>query len=224
MPTRRAVAITILVIAGVVVAMAGPAHAAAYRYWTYWHGGTGTWAFATAGPASAIPADGSVEGWRFAVTTTAGQSADAPAQSPSFEDICGTTAPVDDRKRVALVIDPGPASIAPVGQTPPPPTTACVVAETDATGYEVLRSVATVGTDGGLICSIGDYPTGECAPVIEEPVPPTASATSTAMQPTEAPAAQNSSQQSSGVPWITVAVIALVTGIGLVLWRRRRHD
>ncbi len=226
MPTRRVFAITILVIGAVVgmTGLTGTAHAAAYRYWTYWQGGTGTWAFATAGPASAIPSDGSVEGWRFAVTTTAGQAADQPTVAPSFDEICGATAPVDDHKRVALVIDPGPAGIAPDGQTPPAATSACVVAETDANGYDVLRSVASVRTDGGLICAIEEYPAGECAPVVDDPLPPSASAATTAIQPTESVPGQPSSQSSSGVPWVTVAVIALVTGIGLVLWRRRRHD
>jgi len=210
-----------------VIGAAGVAHAAAYRYWTYWQGGTGTWTFATAGPASLVPEDGSVEGWRFAVTTTAGSAIDAPQTEPSFDAICGSTPAQDGRKRVALVVDPGSAAIATEGQTPPAPIATCVIAESDATGYQVLRSVATVRTDGGLICAIADYPADECAPVVEDPVPEaTASATASASPTTTAmeTAAAAPAYSSSGAPWLTGAVIALLAVVGLVLWKRRRHD
>lgn len=225
MPTRlvSAIATFVVVVAGF-VGMAGSAHAAAYRYWTYWQGGTGTWAFATAGPASLVPADGSVEGWRFAVTTTAGQAADAPTTTPSFSDICGSTPAQPDRKRVALVVDPGPASIAPEGQTPPAPIATCILAEPDATGYQVLRAATSVRTDGGLICGIGDYPAGECAPVVEDPVPATGSSSASPTTSAMEPAASVPAASSSGVPWFTIAVIGLLAIAGLVLWRRRRHD
>jgi len=59
-----------------------PAHAASYRYWSYWWVDQGTWVFATAGPASSAPADGAVEGWRFGITGLAGSSADAPGLDP----------------------------------------------------------------------------------------------------------------------------------------------
>lgn len=225
MPTRLASVLAILVVVvASVVGIAGDANAAAYRYWTYWQGGTGTWEFAAAGPASLVPADGAVEGWRFAVTTTAGQASDAPGPNPSFTDICGTTPAQPDRKRVALVVDPGPAAIAPEGQAPPAAIATCIVAEPDATGYQVLRAATSVRTDGGLICAVSDYPAGECAPVVEDPVPATASAsappTTTAMEP----ALQDPAAPSSGVPWFTVAVIALLAVVGFLLWRRRRHD
>lgn len=225
MPTRlvSAIATFVVAVAGV-VGIAGSANAAAYRYWTYWQGGTGTWAFATAGPASLIPVDGSVEGWRFAVTTTAGQGSDAPTTVPSFADICGSTKAQADRKRVALVVDPGPSSIAPEGQTPPASITACIVAEPDATGYQVLRAATSVRTDGGLICGISDYPANECAPVVEDPVPATASSSASPAATAMESAGSAPTESSSGVPWFTIAVVALLAIAGLVLWRRRRHD
>lgn len=224
MPRRvMALVATLVVAAAMALGTAATAHAAAYRYWTYWQGGTGTWVFATAGPASLIPAEGSVEGWRFAVTTTAGGAADAPTVSPSFDAICGGTAAEAGSKRVALVVDPGSPAIAPESQTPPAPITTCVVAELDATGYQVLRAVTSVRTDGGLICAIGDYPTGECAPVVDDPVAPAATtaatpAATTAMDVPE-PAPDSS---SGGAPWITAAVVLVLVVVGVLLWRRRR--
>lgn len=216
----------LVVVAAGVLGGVGVAHAAAYRYWTYWQGGTGTWAFATAGPASLIPPDGSVEGWRFAVTTTAGNAIDAPQAAPDFAAICGSTPAQPNHKRVALVVDPGSPAIAPEGQTPPPPITTCVVAEPDATGYQVLRATTSVRTDKGLICAVSDYPSGECAPVVDDPVvsaapsgpsepSPSVTASTTAMAPS------GDSATPSGAPWITAAVVALLAIVGIVLWRRR---
>lgn len=166
---RSAAAATAAALAVVaVVLVAPPADAAAYRYWTYWQGSTGAWAFATQGPATAVPADGAVEGWRFAVSTEAGTASDAPATAPDFASICAGTPAQDGSKRVALVVDTGPAGIAPAGEQPPAPVATCVVAAPDATGYEVLRSVLTVRVEDGLVCGIGGYPADECAPVLDE--------------------------------------------------------
>jgi hypothetical protein len=210
-------------------ASVSPAQAAAYRYWTYWQGSSSGWAFATAGPASTVPADGSVEGWRFAVTTQAGQSGDEPGVAPSFADICSQAAPQDGRKRVALVVDPGPTTIAPEGQTPPPMLATCIVAASDATGYQILRAAATVRTDNGLVCGVADYPTGECAPIVDDTfVSPTPSAapstataaesspTATAMAPAATPPADGAS-----TPWATIGVVALLL-LGAVVFSRRR--
>jgi len=66
--TARAAAalIGIAILAMTAIAPAARAESA-YRYWTYWQGNAGAWQFATQGPATSNPADGSVEGWRFAV-------------------------------------------------------------------------------------------------------------------------------------------------------------
>ena len=50
--TGRAAAllITLLAAALATVALAAPAQAAAFRYWSYWQGATGTWVAAPTGP------------------------------------------------------------------------------------------------------------------------------------------------------------------------------
>ena len=203
--------------------MAPAAEAASYRYWTYWQGGAGSWAFATAGPAALIPADGSVEGWRFAVTTQAGSAGDSPRPTPSFAEICGQTPAAEGSKRVALVVDPGPASVAPEGQVPPSAIVACVEADVDATGYQVLRSLTGVRTENGLICGIDGYPAGECAPVVEDPPATPAGDPSPTESTTAAAPARTPAEQAPGTPLATVAVVALAAAVGgLVLWRRRR--
>lgn len=231
-PIRAALGLAAAIL--VTIAAAGPAHASAYRYWTYWTGSDGEWSFATAGPAFLIPADGSVQGWRFAVTTAAGSAA-VPRSPASFDEICADTPPQDGKKRVALVVDPGDPGEAPPGQSPSDISTTCVVADSDATGYQVLRSVTTVRVDKGLVCGIDGYPTGECAPVVDDPTPETSASASPATSVASAPAtpvgegsamdtaAVASEDGGSGTPWPLISVIAIATVVaGLLVVRRRR--
>ncbi|MDO8309181.1 MAG: SCO2322 family protein [Actinomycetota bacterium] len=217
------IAATMMIAAIVGIGAAASADAAAYRYWTYWHGSATGWLFATGGPASTIPADGSVEGWRFAVTTAAGAPGDQPRVVPSFTDVCADTPAEAGRKRVALVIDPGPEDAAPSGQAPGPLVATCVVADPDDNGYQVLRSVAVVRTEAGLVCGISGYPTGECAPVIEEAGDAGVIASAASVAPV-AVAAQPTTPQSdagTGAPWATLLVVVVAGAAGLLFWRRR---
>jgi hypothetical protein len=226
---RRAGALALVLVT--VVLVAAPARAAAYRYWTYWQAAPGAtaWTFATQGPGTSVPADGSVEGWSFGVTTQSGSPEDAPATSPAdFAAICGSTPVEDGRKRIALVIDPGPASVAPDGQTPPSAVATCVVADPEASGYDILRSVADVRTEDGLICGVDGYPTGECAPILSDSeaaelaTAPSAAPSGSAMASgTDAPPTGGA---TSGSPVATIVVGVLLIGGAAVLVRRMRRS
>ena len=160
-----AAALTVMACALVTV----PAEAAAYRYWTYWQSPTAqSWEFATQGPGTSVPADGSVEGWSFRVSEESGADDAAPATLPDFDALCGGTAAGSDLKRIGLVVDPGAPELAPAGETAIVPLATCVSIDIDATGYDVLRSVMEVRTENGLVCGLGGYPAGECAPVLDD--------------------------------------------------------
>ena len=181
MTWRRVLATGLLPAAALaaVVCGAGPASAAPYRYWSYWHGSTAGWSFSPVG-ASLRPDDGSVEGWRFAVSPATG-SRTPPRASPGFAAVCGGTAPMDGHKRVALVVDYGTSADAPAGQRPPRGVdTYCAVVPTAGTGYQVLAAYAAVRAEGGLVCAISGYPVGECGAVVAPGPTPSASARPTA--------------------------------------------
>jgi len=190
MAHRRVLAATIIVVAAALapVMTATAAQAAAYRYWSYWLGADGQWGFANVGPSSRVPADGTVDGWRFSVSGVAGN--DRPSFAPDFETVCFETPAQEGRKRVAVIVDPGLAQDAPDGEQPPGAWALCVVADTRASGYDILRAAASVRVDDGLICSIGGYPARECAVVVDEPTPkPSLSPKpSTTPEPTKTPA------------------------------------
>lgn len=149
---------------------AAPAEATSYRFWSYWLGAESQWSFSSQG-ASRRPADGTVDGWRFAVSE-ASSSTIPPRHSSSFGRICGSTNPVDGSKRVGLVVDFGTTADAPDGETPGALISTCVVAPTDANGYEVLDLAGfQLRTDSGLICGLNGYPTTECGVVVADPAP-----------------------------------------------------
>ena len=143
------------------------AHAASdtgYRYWGYYQAkpGESKWTTAMTGPTVNI-ADGSVEGFAF---TFAGDviNTGAPKAGPNFEGICGGTAAVAGKKRVALVVEFGPKIIAPKGETAPKAFSKCVVLPMKATGFDLLNKATKVRSNAsGMICSIAAFPKKECS-------------------------------------------------------------
>lgn len=219
MRTARAAAalIGIAILAMTAIAPAARAESA-YRYWTYWHGNAGSWQFGTQGPATSNPADGSLEGWRFAVSGAAGSTESQPSfnAAEAFADLCGSTPPISGKKRVALIVDPGYASEAPEGEQPIGALSTCVVAEENASGYDILRSQLAVRVEGGLVCGIGGFPAHECAPVIdvsEKSAMPVQGAVN------ERPS--KDSLASFGSISLTILVVVFGIGLAIALWWRR---
>ncbi|MET7731436.1 SCO2322 family protein [Streptomyces sp. NPDC005402] len=158
---RRAALLSLLT--GLFLATMSPAHAAGYRYWSFWDRTGATWTYATQGPSTAVPSDGDVQGFRFAVSEDSAD-ADKPRGTASFTAICGDTAARDGRKRVALVIDFGTAADAPSGAKPPASRTECAVVPRDATTAEALAAAAKPlrYSTNALLCAIAGYPEAGC--------------------------------------------------------------
>ncbi len=149
------------------LAPAGPAHAAAYRYWGYYQLKDGAWAFANKGPSQITPKDGSVEGWRFAISG-AGKEVRDPRAVLTFDEICGDTEPADGKKRVGVVLDFGRAVDAEGGVTPPEPVAECAVVPEAAHSDEVLAAVADVRAEKDLVCAIDGYPERGCGDEVKD--------------------------------------------------------
>jgi hypothetical protein len=200
-----------------------------YRFWGYYQWSGGQWAFSQKGSDAVVPADGAVEGWRYAV---GGAKPRVPRAAGDFEAICGKTPAETGKKRVALVVDPGTPEDAISGETPGPATGTCVVTDVKATGAKILAAVAPVRIEKGLTCGIAGYPAKGCGdqvkninvPATDEPtqlqIKPAVGSTAA---PTPSPAA--SSGSDGDAPWtgiiVAVVVAALLTGGGVVLSRRR---
>jgi hypothetical protein len=199
-----------------------------YRFWGYYQWSGGQWAFSQKGSDVVVPADGSVEGWRYAV---GGAKPRVPRAAGDFQAICGATPAESGKKRVALVIDPGTPADAVSGETPGPATGTCVMTDVKATGAKILAAVAPVRIEKGLTCGIDGYPAKGCGdPVKNINVPATDDPVQLQIKPavgaTAAPASSTSSSTDDGsTPWtgiiIAAVVVVLLAGGGLVLSRRR---
>ncbi|MFF2076270.1 SCO2322 family protein [Kitasatospora sp. NPDC058162] len=217
---RRASAALLLPLLGVLVLLtaAAPAQAAGYRYWSFWRGADGgAWTYQQQGPAVAVPPDGAVDGWRFALSPDGGQDAAKPRTAAGFDGICAATPAQDGRKRVAVVLDFGTAEDAGASAAQPPePRTACASVAPRATSAEVLAAVAPPlrYDSNGLLCAIAGYPKAGCGDQVD----------AGAAQPNSGAAA---SDHGSGPDLGLVAGGALVAVLaGGAVWqaRRRRHS
>ncbi|WP_258527933.1 SCO2322 family protein [Streptomyces sp. NBRC 110611] len=163
-----------LLLAGAAVGLgAGPAQAQEYRYWSFWQGadakggsgpsGSGSWTYATAGPGTVRPADGTVEGFRFTVSADSA-AAGTPRTAADFDAICRDTPAKDGRKRIGVVIDFGTATDAPDGERPPKTRTECAQVPEDASAGEALAAVAPPlrYDSSALLCAIAGFPKAGC--------------------------------------------------------------
>ncbi len=63
--------------------------AGGYDYWSYWHGTTGSWVYASTGAFSTVQ-EGDVEGWRFETDGQSNPNDPHPLPAPSYASICGS--------------------------------------------------------------------------------------------------------------------------------------
>jgi hypothetical protein len=238
----RLVIVTALValVAALLVAPAGAAPAVSYRFWGFFQYTDGAWAFAQKGPAETVPADGSVEGWRFAVSGP--DSSRYPRATATFDQLCAATPVQDGHKRVGVIVDFGRAADAEDGATPPEPLGTCAVLTTEGTSVDALQAVGEVRSDKGLICAVKGYPSTGCGGEVSkvspeaaaEDTPVTLALPSPSAKATDAPtpaaapqpAASDASTTLAGT-WAAyglVAVLIIALAILLVLRSRRARQ
>lgn len=213
-----------------------PAHAASsYRYWGYYQMTDQGWSFATKGPAQTNPADGSVEGWRYAAGD--GTSMRTPRAKVTFDAVCGSTAAASGKKRVAVVVDYGRTADARPGTSDvPKPVAKCALVDAKATGEQVLAAVAAPRVEKGMVCGIDSYPATGCSDTLttlpaaakapDDQVTiaaPAASPSASASASAVAGKTDSDADTSTGKYIGGAAVIALLAAVaGMLLARRRK--
>ncbi|MFF7684636.1 SCO2322 family protein [Streptomyces syringium] len=157
-------AVGALMVAGLLAVLGTvPAHAAGYRYWSFWEHTDSGWAYATQGPSVLRPDDGDTIGFRFAVSEDSTRAA-KPRDKGDFSAICAATPAKDGSKRIAVVLDFGIPEHAPGGERPPRQRTACAQVSEDARAGDALAAVAEPlrYNSAALLCAIAGYPKSGC--------------------------------------------------------------
>ncbi len=224
MRSLRYAVLGVAVALSLTVLLPGAANAAAYRYWGYYNLSGDTWQFSAKGPDQTKPADGTVEGWRYAIGTEG--SSRTPRVNVTFEDICGSTKAKAGKKRVAVVIDYGRAADTEDGSTPPDPRADCASVDEEASGSEVLAAVGEVRAENGLVCAIDEEPATGCGGEVKQ-VSAAAKAPDQPVKLEAKPAASPAEdEQEDDTPlgtYIGIAVVvAAAAGLGVVALRRRQ--
>lgn len=218
-----------------------PAHAEdGFRFWGYYTWTGQSWTFAPLGIQEHIPADGSVTGWRHAVS---GNTPRYPRAIGDFELICAGVPDESDRKQIAVIIDYGTYQDA-LDETVPGPTGTCVVAPMDATALDLLHATAELRTSGNHVCAVNGFPSSGCGtavsdievPVDEDPVDLTITdpVGSNRWDPSTAPVEERATTTPEPQPptdntgsWQNVLVgggmLVIIAGTGFYLTRRRQR-
>lgn len=212
----------------VVLGVSSPANATDYyRYWAYFQAGDGTYVASEKGIGATVPADGSIDAYRYA--TPDSKKPNLPRvdlTKVTFDAVCADTAAADGMKRVAVIIDYGVEADA-EGQDVPDPRADCAQVPTKATGLQVLQSVAEPRTKtssfGPLLCGIDGYPAQGCANVVKSaPSPADAGFVTVALgQPAPDVAKDGGSNNTPLLVGLGVLVAALVAA-GLFVTRRNK--
>jgi len=227
-----------LLLAGAFAALTiAPAQAAAYRYWGFYQLTDGAWAFAQKGSDQIVPADGSVDGWRYAVGDE--QSTRFPRAVLTFDAICAATPAAAGQKRVGLVVDFGRPADSGDGATPPQPVALCASVPTDATSTDVLAKAGELRTEKGLVCAVAGYPAKDCGGEVKEvsaeakaadtpvtiaaPTAATATPAAVATPISAQPTAGTSSTSGGTVAAYVIAGLAVLALIGYLIVRSRRR-
>jgi hypothetical protein len=242
-PRRRVTWALLTLLLATVLVSAGTGTAQAvtgYRYWNYFHVTGGEYVFAKTGPADYVPRDGSVEAYRYGLSSVAdGLKPRTGPTAYTAAAICRGTTPESDEKTVGVLIDYGTPADAAAGETPPEPRAACAVVPIDANGQPVLDAVADVRVQEGVTCGIDGYPVRTCSVTVKNAPAAAPQATVDFALPTSATSSDATGSAGSGsdsgagsgdgdgdVPWSlvgAVAAIVLLGGGALLLARRNKN-
>jgi hypothetical protein len=197
-----------------------------YIYWSYWHGSTGTWVYASTGAFAAVDSypEPDVEGWRFQDPGPDNSNDPPPSVAPSYASICDTststttTAPPAPVATTTVTASPGQAGSTPSAAQPPVGLSGSTNTSTTAAsaGHPQGSTPATKAGAAGTTSM----------PTTHSSRPSTSTSTVTSGQHAEAVKASAADDRqvegNSAVPLIVGGiVVAALLAVAILRWRRR---
>ncbi len=204
-----------------------------FDYWSYWHGSSGSWAYANDGPAEhsvASPPD-DVEGLRFQTNQPANGSDPPPTVAPVYAQICNASTEVPPAQTpsaaatttTTTTVTPAPASVTPTtgragtgpALTTTPPAAAGAQPKSGISTTTAAPGATTTTTTTTTARGSGDIATGGAS---------AQGSSSTHRSLVASAASRHSGGGASGnaLPVILIAVVvAALGGLALFRWRRR---
>jgi hypothetical protein len=191
-----------------------------YDYWSYWHGTSGSWVYASDGPTEqpvTSPAN-DVEGWRFQSNEPDDANSPPPTPPAVYAQICNAATEV-------------PSSSGATTTTSSPPT----VATTTTTGatatspaHVAPTTAPSTSTGGGGIATSTTTTTMTATTTTTDLAGSSAKVAAGGSHHVEASAATHQHSGGSGSPLLpvlaAVAVVAALGGAAIFRWRRRPAD
>jgi hypothetical protein len=195
-----------------------------YDYWSYWHGTSGSWVYASNGPTEqsvSSPTD-DVEGWRFQVDEPANPTDPAPGPSASYAQICNASTEVAPPQSPA-------SSPATTTTTTSSPFVTTPTAGKTSTGPGRTGTTPTTRPNSGVAGkSATPITTTTTSSAGSQTVGGTGSGGHSASGKHATALASSSSHHNAGgsssplVPVVLVAaVVAVLGGVAFFRWRRR---
>jgi hypothetical protein len=201
-----------------------------YRYWMYSSVIDGEFTTYDVGVGGSKPKDGTIEAYRYA------SSADYPPhvapradlEKLTFDAICGHVDAADGQKRVGVLVDFGEEFDAAEGEEPPAPFAGCAQVPTNATGLQVLQSVADVRTEksssGPLLCGIDGYPAAKCSLTVSESTPADSGTVDFAIKGVGDDAETDDDDGSNMPMLLGIGAVVVLLGAGGVALNRRNKS
>jgi len=201
-----------------------------YDYWSYWHGASGSWMYASNGPAeqsvSSQPDD--VEGLRFQTNEPASSSDPTPAVAPSYAQICNASTEVPPAQTSSASPTTTTTAAAPAAPSVTPTTARAVGGSGGASTTTIpvnIRSKST-GTGSATTTTMPAGTTTTLAPGSSSGTAAGSQGSSDARPSAVASAASHGGTTGGSshnlLPGVLIAVVVAALG-AFALWRWRRR-
>jgi hypothetical protein len=202
-----------------------------YDYWSYWHGSSGSWVYASNGPTeqSVSSPSNDVEGLRFQLNEPDTPSSPPPSVAPSYAQICNASTEVPPAQSssstptTTLTTQPAPSLTPTTTTTGAGPAGAAATSPPPGTGS---RSSGAAGATTTTPTTASGETTSTLASAAAKGTGSAGHGSSRAHRAAVASAASHRSSTASAssdlFPVIVIAVIvAGLGGFALLRWRRR---